>query len=486
MKRIVSAILASLMVLSLASCSSKPSGKTSETEASSAGPVELRMAYKDEGPSNSVSVTYFGEVNKQLQAAGINAKLKLIDMPSDTYAEKLKLMIMSGDIPDIMYFQGGDQSIADQKLLVDLTPYIEKSKYIKSCLQPQNITRLKNYPYLLWIKPIDTKVPIVRKDWLKNIPDADELISNPTIDNYYKLFEELASPKTGANPEYAITIADNLLELDTIFNQAFGNTATWIKDSSGKYVYSKVTENEKNKLAFYNKLYKNKLLDNAYITKKWDTKEQAFYQGKSAVIVGTCGSVINLYDSKLKAATKTGSIAVLPPAKGVSQGYTPTDVTKESRGIAISAQSKHIQLAFDVLDWFASPDGQMLDRLGNEGIYYNIKDGKVSFTDKASEWYARFWEPAEWTPKVPLETPLLGDVAADSLKQAQNFYKEDKNFIMSADYTTQWDALTNLYTEEATKIITGKVPVSDFDKFVENWYAQGGKEITEYANTVLK
>lgn len=490
MKRFVSAVLALAITLSLGACSSGNSGTSSSAAAPASGsasaPVELKLAYKDDGPSNAVSVQYFNEVNKELQASGINVKLTLLEMPSDSYADKLNLMIMSGNMPDIMYFQGEDKQISDQKLLVNLQPYIEKSKYVKSIMEPQNVERMKNYPYLLWIKPIDTKVPVVRADWMSKLSDAASLMNDPTPDNYFKLFQELASSKTGSTPSYAITIADNLLELDTIFNQAFGNTATWIKDNSGKYIYSKVSQNEKEKLAYYNKLYSSKLLDNGFTTKKWDTKEQAFYQGKSAVIVGTCGSVINLYESKLKSAQPNASISVLPPAKGTAQGYTPTDVTKESRGIAISAKCSNVQLAFDVLDWFASPKGQMLDRLGVSGTYYNVKDGKVVFTDKESEWYARFWEPTAWQPTTPLATPLLGTQATDSLTQAKKYYKADTNFIMPSDYTTQWDALTNLYTEEATKIITGAVPVSDFDNFVKNWYAQGGTDITEYANKTLK
>lgn len=487
MKRFFSLILALAISIPLGACGSGNGSNTpSRADGSSSAPVELKVVYKDDGPSNPVSIQYFDEVNKELQTSGINARLSLVEMPSDTYADKLNIMIMSGTIPDILYFQGQDKQISDQKLLVDLQPYIEKSKYIKSIMEPQNAARMKNYPYLLWIKPIATKVPIVRQDWMDKLPDAKALMSDPTPDNYFKLFKELAGGKTGANPSYAITIADNLLELDTIFDHAFGNTATWIKDSSGKYVYGKVTSNEKEKLAYYNKLYENKLLDKEFITKKWDTKEQAFYQGKSAVIVGTCGSVINIYESKLKSAQPNASISVLPPAKGTSQGYTPTDVSKETRGIAISAKCSNVQLAFDVLDWFASPEGQMLDRLGVSGTYYNVKDGKIAFTDKESEWYARFWEPTDWKPTTPLAAPLLGEQATDSLTQAKKYYQADTNFIMPSDYATQWDALKNLYTEEATKIITGAVPADDFDNFVKKWYEQGGTEITDYANKNLK
>lgn len=40
-------------------------------------------------------------------------------------------MLLGGDIPDLIYFQGGDEQMAEQNLLEDLTPYIENSAYIK-------------------------------------------------------------------------------------------------------------------------------------------------------------------------------------------------------------------------------------------------------------------------------------------------------------------------------------------------------------------
>jgi putative aldouronate transport system substrate-binding protein len=54
------------------------------------------------------------------------------------------------------------------------------------------------------------------------------------------------------------------------------------------------------------------------------------------------------------------------------------------------------------------------------------------------------------------------------------------------EYIANWDAMENLYKEYATDIITGKRPLEDFDVFVKEWNAAGGKEITEYANKQLK
>lgn len=502
MKKLTILFIALLLALCLAACT-KEDGKESEVEKDTEketdskdtdtadGPATLKIVYKDEGPSNPVAKTYFENLEKALKAdENIDVKFELIEMPQGNYAEKLNLLLYSGEIPDIIYFQGGDQQIAQQDLLEDLTPYIEKSTNIKGILQPYNEARLENYPYLLWIKPLDSKTPVIRKDWFDQVESSKELMANPTTDNYYKFFKELVEnpPAGDGKPANAVTVAGDITELDFIFKMAFGLDQTWLKKSDGTYEYSRISTNEKEKLTFYNKLYNEGLLDPQYLTKQWDTKEKAFYDGETAVIVGTNGKIIDIYNGKMTQVNgEDAELVVLPPAKGVSQGFAPTDITKESRGIAISSQSNHKDIAFQVLDYLASPKGQMVDRVGFENEHYTIVDGTIELTEKYyNEWYARFWEPAEFEPSHPLKTPLLSEPAEQSQALAKEYYSEDNNFIIPEELIAKWDAMENVYKEYTTDIITGKVPVSDFDKFVEAWMKVGGDEVTKYANENLK
>lgn len=479
MKKVVSLIFIVLLIILLV-----PFGLMAED-----GTVKLRLVMKDEIPSDPIVMKYYGLLEKGLKEEGINVEIELVEMPAGNYAEKLNLMLLSGNIPDIIYFQGGDKQIADQGLLEDLTPYIEKSKYIKSILGPHNVKRMENYPYLLWIKPFSAKVPVVRKDWFNKMNTSAALLENPSIDNYYAFLKELKDKDFdgNGNPIYGLTVAGNLIEINSIFDQAFGNTSNWIKDENEKFIYCRVTNNEKEKLAFYHKLFEEGILDPEYLTKKWDTKEKVFYDNQVGLISGTSGKVIDIYDGKMKKANgNAASLIVLPPAKGKGQGYTPVDVSKESRGIAISALSKHKDIAFRVLDFLASPRVQMIDRLGFENEHYNIKDGQIYLTEKAQQWYARFWEPLDFEPEIPLATPLLDQAATDSLKKVNQYYTEDINIMISEQYIAKWDAMTNLYKEYSSDIITGKRSLADFDKFVEAWYKAGGEEITRYANEKLK
>jgi ABC-type glycerol-3-phosphate transport system substrate-binding protein len=387
-----------------------------------------------------------------------------------------------------MYFQGGDYQFAiTQKILEDLTPYIDKSTNVKASMNEFNKERMKNYPYLLWLSPPISAVPVIRQDRLDQTAAGKEVLANPTVDNYYKLFKELKE-KTGA--KYAYTTAGTIDELDVMFGQAFGLTSTWIKGADGKYAYGRTTPFEKEKLEFYAKLYQEGLLDPEFLTKKWDTKEKAFYDGQAAIMAGTQGKVIDIYNTKTMAQNgPKANVTPLPPAKGKAQGFTPVDVSKEGRGFAIATTSKHKDLAFAVLEFMAGQKGQLMDKIGFEGSEYKIENDKIKLTDKFAAWFPHFVESTvNFKPEKAFDpsTPYLSEPAMKSLEMFTSMSTKDNAFVMPAELASKWDAATALYKEFVADIVTGKKTGADFDKFVQAWNAAGGKDVTDYANTKLK
>ena len=427
-------------------------------------------------------------IEKGMAAAGTPVKIEIVKVPSGNYAEKISLMIMSGDIPDIIYFQGGDDKIAMQNLLEDLRPYVAKSKYIKNVLDPHSKTRLESYPYLVWVAPPRVRAPVIRKDWFDTLPSAKAVATNPTVDTYYALFKDLVQKK-GAKFGISITGATNgVEELDSIFDGAFGITSTWMKGADGQWVYCRVTPNEKQKLEFYAKLYKEGLLDPEYLTKKWDTKEQVFYEGKAGIVPGVAPGSVDVYVNKMIKAQGTDLVA-LPPAKGKAQGLTPfVDVTKETRGFAIPTSSKVKAAAFAILDFMWSPEGLKIAKLGMPGLHY-VDDGKqYVLTDKYPEWYNGWFGDSfnGFNPDKPLSRPIMTKSAVEAGAMAKKYMMPDKNFLVPEQYITNWDAMNNLYKEYAADIVTGKKPISAFDEFVAKWNKAGGVELTAYANKTLK
>ena len=475
MKRVSVALLLCIVIFS----SAWAGGGQEKSEPSAEGPITIKIVAKDITDGTEENVQHFERMEKAFrEATGISVDFEQVPISEGSYAEGLNLLILGGDIPDLIYFQGNDQAIANKGLLEDLTPYIASSPVIQDAMLDFNKKRLASYPYLLWLAPPRIRVPVIRSDWYEKAG-----IEPVTVDEYYAMLKKIVESDFDGNGKIdsmGITDTGNTTRTDFIFNHAFGVTSTWLK-KDGKYVYSRVSEEEKNKLAFYRKLYAEGILDPEYITTKWDTMEDKLFSAKVGMIGGTAGLVVDIYEGKMKKSAAGGKLVALPPAKGVSQGFT-IDVTKETRGWAIYAGSKVKKEAWAFLEFMASNEGQIVDRLGFEGVHHRKEGDKYILADRFSEWWPRVHEVVEW--KSP--APLFGETASKSREIGVKYTKEDINFVLPKELATTWDALNNLYKEYSFNLISGQYSMDAFDEYVEKWYEIGGDKLTEYANKVLK
>lgn len=470
MKKLLSFV--SILVVILAGCGAT-ADKDSET---------ITMVIKDLTPSNDVHLQYVQEIEDGYnEMFGTNVDIELLETPSggDSYSETLALMVNSGTIPDVMYWQGGDQAMAEQGIFEDLTPYVESSTYVKQNMYPHDKERLENYPYLLNIQPLSGGVPVTSSANSNNEAVA-KLIAKPSAENYQKAFTSLVKDE---GYETGISIAGTLSELDVIFDSSFGIDGTWMKDENGQYQHKYTTENTKNKLKFYSELYAQGLIDPNYLTTEWDVKEENFYTGKASTIVGSSPTIIDLYNTKYENYNDGTAIIPLPPA---GDYYSPIDVSKESRGFAISTQAADPQAAFNVLEFMASPEGQKIDRLGLEGTHYNVVDGKVEFTDEKDNWFPFFFivDDPQWD--VELSEPLDSDIVVQTGEMMDKYYKSDNNILYPSEALDEIDAVTNTYNEFAADVVTGKRSIDEFDQFVTAFNEAGGDYLTEYANANIE
>ncbi len=448
-------------------------GAQDVTEAADDGVTHIRIVAKDFSPAEAANVQHLRNVEAGFEAyAGKKISLELVPVPEGAYGEKLNLMLLGGDIPDLIYFQGGDEVIANQGLLVDLGPYVANSSVMQSVLMDFNMERLSNYPYLLWLAPPRARTAVVRADWFNEAGGKVPV----SVQDYYELFQAIKANHPEAS---VVTDTGNTGRMDYTFNHAFGITATWIMED-GSYVYSKVSRAEREKLEFYQELYAEGILDPDYVTTKWDTMEDKLYTNQVAMVFGTAGIVLDIYENKLMENQNVGLVA-LPPAKGVSQGYSVSSA-KETRGWAISTTSENPDVVFELLEFLATDEGQFLDRYGIEGVHYNMVDGKAVFTEEKGNWWPHFHEVMSWDAP----TPLLGQAGLAGWDFILDYAKGDPDFPIPEELSPTWDALQNLYKEYSFKIITGEYGIEAFDDYVKEWYNLGGDKVTEYAREMLR
>ncbi|MEQ1768310.1 MAG: extracellular solute-binding protein [Devosia sp.] len=454
-----------------------------------ADPIVLRIVAGDLVPDDPASENYIKNIEAGVKAMdGTDVDLQIVPIAASSYADKLSALLLGGDIPDIIYFQGGDQKMVEQGILADLNPLIANTKYLKGELYGHNVERMKNYPYLVYNFPPRAPQPVIRTDWLEKLGGKKP----ETVEEYTAFFQaihdaDLDGDGTPGNT-LGLTAYVNTNELDDIFNQAFGITGSWMKDASGQVVSSRVTDQEKAKITYYADLAAKGLFDKEYVTNKFDVKEDKFYTGKAGVIFGSSAETVGIYGGKMDAAHpgENLSLTLLPVPSGPGgQGLQAVDVSKESRGWAISAVSppEKQDAAMKVMDFLASPEGQIVDRMGIEGVQYTkAADGTITINPDMSTWYARFSYAPNWTPP----TEWRSQASLDFLASVNKWFKPDNSFVWPAEYAPDVDAAENVYRSWVAKFITGEAGMDQWDAYVAEWNAAGGQRLTDYARTVVK
>ncbi|MCJ8324641.1 MAG: extracellular solute-binding protein [Rhizobiales bacterium] len=447
-----------------------------------AEPVPVRIVIKDVLTTNPEDMAHMERIEAAMAKNGHEIDIQLVNLPSSGYADKLKLMLLSGDVPDLIYFQGGDEQMADQGLLEDLQPWIAKTEYLQNALWPHNVERLKNYPYLLYPFAARSKAPLIRTDWL----EKTGLAAPNTLDEFTALLKAISVSDfdgDGANNTFGIMAPGNTKELDAIFNQAFGITGTWMQNN-GEWVDARVSKEERAKLTYYRMLFAEGILDSEFITKNWEVKEDDLYAGRVGVVMGTAGPVVGIYREKMRQVHPGTELTLLLPPKGVAQGLQAISVSKESRGFALSSISENKEMVMELLDFLASPEGQLMERMGFEGKHFSKDGDKITVNDALGSWYPRFMvaNPNAWTPPVNLLSP----VAQASLDQGVRFFSADNSFVFPADLAVDVDAAENFYRTAVYRFVSGETSLDDWDDYVAEFNANGGAKLIAHARKVLK
>ena len=98
-----------------------------------ADPIVLRIVAGDLVPDDPASEHYIKNIEDGIKAMdGTEIDLQIVPIAASSYADKLSALLLGGDIPDIIYFQGGDQKMVEQGILADLNPLIANTKFLKN------------------------------------------------------------------------------------------------------------------------------------------------------------------------------------------------------------------------------------------------------------------------------------------------------------------------------------------------------------------
>ena len=449
------------------------------------------------------------------------------------YNNMVAMAISEENIPDLMFVDNYDylKLLVEKDMIEDLTDVYEQcasdrikdiyksygdgifeSSTFNGKLMALPDTNIDSGPNMIWL----------RKDWL----DKLKLDPPKTLDDVEEIINEFITKDPGGNgPGNTIGLAcapevtsDNgysyTFQTDIIFSKYNAYPKQWIKDDNGNIVYGSVTNNAKEALRYMNKLYKKGILDNKFLIRTQSNIQDMIINGK-------CGSFFSLWwapNNPLMESIKNDKSADWQPY------MIPTDEDGSTRFCMQNPSKKYVvvrkgyehpeivmKICSALFDYFNSNNdsAQEIKQYYRDNVdptarplginidyedaliksYRNINSVLNGEMDSKSlqlieysyyEQVKRYLnDPQNATPQdwaaYKSRMDAGGLIDKSNVKTIKTYFYNKETETMSK----LWWKLEDLEKQAYLKIITGEEPIDYFDDFVDRWYKEGGRKITD-------
>jgi putative aldouronate transport system substrate-binding protein len=400
-KRIVACVMAgTLLGCSLVGCGN--GGTNSSGKKVNVGDVEVTYPLKEKvtltmatlenatisAHADNLMDTPFGKAWQE--ATGVEIELEVY---ADSTA--LNLMYASGELPDIIlapfsgYSGGVDNAIRDQVIqpitdymayAPDLQAVLDGNEYWKKCATTAD-GDVVGFPFIRGSEEILSPAGLIyRQDYLNavgmDVPD--------TADEFYAVLKAF---KEKLNIEYPFSVSKAWLTgygLEKgVMTSPFGLVNSSWYQVDGTIHFGAAEAEYKEVLAFLNKLYKEKLLDNNFTTISFENMGANLMNDDSGVALSALQSGLGNYE----AAMEDAQVFELVPGKSLvaNDGDTPMyghyDFALNGYYAVITPACKNIEAAVQFLNYGYTEAGSNLFNFGIEGETYTVVEGTPAFTD---------------------------------------------------------------------------------------------------------
>ncbi|WP_136608695.1 extracellular solute-binding protein [Paenibacillus dokdonensis] len=521
MKKYVSLFLAAVLCVGvLSACSSKEDKASSNGDKASSTDSGKKTEITWFDGTWSTPVPEPGNEGVQKINEKFNISFKPQFIPFDLYDDKLTVKMASGDIPDVIGTEGADANYvkwAKQGAFLPLNDYVQQYDTFKAI--PQSVWDAvsvdgKIYGIPLYFPSSGGKKPIIRKDWLDKLG-----LKMPT--NYEELKEVATAFATkdpdgnGKNDTVGLGLAKGIV-YDPAFG-AFWSSSTWYhKNDDGMLIPGQIGKGSKEKITVLNELYQAGAIDKDWPTQPYNEVFKAFNAGKVGIWYEQVGINKGAQSGNLDIPTLTknapgAEVAAIPAfdAPDGSKGYVGGSGYYRiwMLSSALKNDDDKVKKILEMMDYMEkyvpaqeqNSSNEYFDWTnGGEGKGYKVTDGAAEPTEEFSKYapLANFNEKLggwiegdksmkdyEIQSKTP-ESKAFNKNMVDML-QKSDFYISPVGRIHSTVYDSKITALNEFATNELTKMIVGQRPISDWDKFVDEYMAKGGKQVVEDVNNLI-
>lgn len=450
----------------------------------------------------------------------------------EQYTDNVTMVIAQNDLPDVMIVEDLDelQYLVDNDMIADLTDSYNNcmsdtikniyGSYGRDILDVVTFdgkimaipeTNISDGPNLIWL----------RKDWMDALGlSAPRTLSD--VEEIIRQFKEKDPGHNGAGNTVGLVCDTSLCggcgysseyTLDIIFAAYGAFPKQWIYDEDGNVVYGSVQPEAKEALVHIHELYKEGILDQDFLMRTssnlielivdgqcgsffgpwWAPNNplmQAVEQNKDAewqpYLIATEESGLTSYHTQ----NPSGKYIVVRKGyeypeiacKIVSVlfdylryndrdnqeivDYYKENVDPTARPFAINVDYNNaLQICYGELNHVFAGDKSADDLNVLEYSYYEACESYLKDAENAS---AEDW--AAYTSRITA-CKILNDGRTNKVESL--YFGETETMV------TDWWSLENLESDTYLKIVTGESSLDEFDRFVENWYQNGGETITK-------
>lgn len=457
---------------------------------------------------------------------------KMLNIQNDTvymdteerYSELVNILVKDQNLPDIMVVTDREilKELVENDLVEDLTEVFEKctSSRIKEMYEsygdallnsgkfngrlmavPETV--IDHGPNLLWL----------RKDWMEELG----LEEPETLEDAFEIIDAFVQNRMGTEDgETPVGLAcdTNLVgttsssySVDPVFDSFGANPQRWISQD-GEIVYGSLTEETKEALDYLHKLYDRRILDRNFALRAPNNL-------RDLVVNGKCGAFFGLWwtpNNPLMESYEKNSEADWEPYylqeladKNVYESFRDNKYVVVRKGYEHpEIVMKIISVLFDYTRYEAEDAREV-----NEYFALNVDPTARPLVINVD------YNEATYQATENIEAALNGNYPEGNLTAIeQSYYQACSSYLSGNDYTAEdWAAyksrisavgllvdkhytpavrsylddaggeipqsLRQFETSTFIQIIMGEKPVSYFETFVEQWYQQGGHELTQ-------
>lgn len=450
----------------------------------------------------------------------------------EQYTDSVTMVIAQNDLPDVMIVEDLDdlQYLVDNDMIADLTDSYNNcmsdtikniyGSYGRDILDVVTFggkimaipeTNISDGPNLIWL----------RKDWMDALGlSAPRTLSD--VEEIIRQFKEKDPGHNGAGNTVGLVCDTSLCggcgysseyTLDIIFAAYGAFPKQWIYDEDGNVVYGSVQPEAKEALAHIHELYKKGILDQDFLMRTSSNLIELIVDGQCGSFFGPWWAPNNPlmqaveqnkdaeWQPYLIATEKSGltsyhtqnpSGKYIVVRKGYEYpeiackivsvlfdylryndrdnqeivDYYKENVDPTARPFAINVDYNNaLQICYGELNHVFAGDKSADDLNVLEYSYYEACESYLKDAENAS---AEDW--AAYTSRITA-CKILNDGRTNKVESL--YFGETETMV------TDWWSLENLESDTYLKIVTGESSLDEFDRFVENWYQNGGETITK-------